>query len=54
MKLLFDQNISFRILQRIQPFSPVATQVILNQLQNATDRQIWEYAKQGSVSKPRE
>jgi predicted nuclease of predicted toxin-antitoxin system len=46
MKLLFDQNISFRILQRIQPFFPDATQVILKQLQNATDRQIWEYAKQ--------
>ncbi len=46
MNLLFDQNISFRILQPIEPFFPGAEHVREMGLENSTDLQIWEYAKQ--------
>lgn len=45
MKLLFDQNISFRIVKKVSGFLPLATQVRLLGLENAKDFQIWEYAK---------
>lgn len=46
MKLLFDQNISHRILKFIpSPFS-ASSSVKKEGLLNATDREIWEFAKQ--------
>lgn len=45
MKLLFDQNISFRILKRIESTFPNATQVRLEGLENLSDKEIWEYAR---------
>jgi predicted nuclease of predicted toxin-antitoxin system len=45
MKLLFDQNISFRLLEKIKYLFPEAKQVRLLGLENASDMQIWEYAK---------
>ncbi len=45
MKLLFDQNISFRIIKKIADFLPFANQVKQLGLENASDYQIWEYAK---------
>ena len=45
MKLLFDQNISFRILRTIESHFPGASQVRLEGLENCTDKEIWEYAR---------
>lgn len=45
MKLLFDQNISHRILNHIQDILPEAKQLRDIGLENNSDKQIWEYAK---------
>jgi len=45
MKLLFDQNISFRIKGSITSHYPNSTQVREVGLENASDKEIWEYAK---------
>jgi len=46
MNLLFDQNISFRILKKIELAFPYAQQVRRLGLENATDLEIWKYAKE--------
>jgi predicted nuclease of predicted toxin-antitoxin system len=46
MKLLFDQNISHRLISLIQDILPEAKQVRQIGLENSTDKQIWEYAKE--------
>lgn len=45
MKLLFDQNISFRVVKGLQATFPLAKQIRELNLENSTDREIWEYAK---------
>ena len=45
MKLLFDQNISFRVVKRLNDIFPGSKQVRELNLENSTDRQIWEYSK---------
>lgn len=45
MTLLFDQNISFRIIKKIEIFFPGAKQIREISLENATDSEIWKYAK---------
>lgn len=45
MKLLFDQNISFRLIKRIIDIYPKSSQVRELGLENATDSEIFEYAK---------
>lgn len=45
MNLLFDQNVSFRIIQLISHVFPSAKQVRELNLENQTDYQIWEFAK---------
>ncbi|MDZ4757617.1 MAG: DUF5615 family PIN-like protein [Bacteroidota bacterium] len=45
MKLLFDQNISFRVLSQIESQYPIAKQVRMLGLYNLKDKEIWEYAK---------
>jgi predicted nuclease of predicted toxin-antitoxin system len=45
VKLLFDQNISFRIIKIISIHFPESAQVRGLNLEGSTDRQIWEYAK---------
>jgi|WetSurMetagenome_2_1015567.scaffolds.fasta_scaffold498024_1 predicted nuclease of predicted toxin-antitoxin system len=45
MKLLFDQNISFRVIKGVLPVFPLAKQLRELGLENATDREIWEFAK---------
>jgi predicted nuclease of predicted toxin-antitoxin system len=44
MKLLFDQNISYRIVKLIEGEFPGAAHVISMGLGNSSDQQIWEYA----------
>lgn len=50
MKLLFDQNISFRAIKRIQDIFPDSIQVREAGLENASDREIWNYSKKNSYS----
>lgn len=45
MKLLFDQNISFRVIKGIKDIYPEAKQVKEVNLDNSTDREIWSFAK---------
>jgi predicted nuclease of predicted toxin-antitoxin system len=45
MKLLFDQNISFRILKKISETYSGSSHVKIEGLKNASDLEIWEYAK---------
>ncbi len=50
MKLLFDQNISYRITKIISNSFPEAKHVNQLGLQNSTDIGIWEYAKRKGFS----
>jgi predicted nuclease of predicted toxin-antitoxin system len=45
MNLLFDQNISFRLINKITKVFPVCKQVKELSLDNSTDLNIWHYAK---------
>lgn len=45
MKLLFDQNISFRILKKLLEVYSGSSHVKTEGLMNASDIEIWEYAK---------
>jgi predicted nuclease of predicted toxin-antitoxin system len=44
MKILFDQNISFRIINKIKHLYPEAKQVRELGLENSTDLGIWNFA----------
>lgn len=50
MKLLFDQNISFRILSKISSCFPDAKQVRALKLENYSDWEIWNYAKENNYT----
>jgi len=50
VKLLFDQNISFRVIKKISQLFPEAQQIRALGLENSTDIQIWEYAKKNDYS----
>ncbi len=50
MKLLFDQNISFKIINKISAYFPEAKQVVELNLYNSTDLEIWNYAKINSFT----
>ena len=45
MKLLFDQNLSFKLCERLADLFPGSSQVRLVGLDGADDREIWEYAQ---------
>lgn len=45
MKLLFDQNISFRLIKRISDIFPESDHVRPLELEDCTDQEIWNYAK---------
>jgi len=45
VKLLFDQNISARIVRLLDETFPDCTQVTLMTLNNARDMEIWDWAK---------
>lgn len=50
MKLLFDQNISFRIVKKIEIVFPNAQQVRRLRLENSSDSDIWEYAQKNDFT----
>lgn len=45
MKLLFDQNISFRVANKLKPVFPECGQVRELKLEDKSDREIWNFAK---------
>jgi len=45
MKLLFDQNISYRILKKLPETYSGSSHVKTEDLMNSSDFEIWEYAK---------
>ena len=45
MKLLFDQNSSFRILQKLSDAFEGSSHVKTEELINVSDIEIWEYAR---------
>ena len=50
MKLLFDQNISFRLIKRIIDFFPDSKQVRELGLENSSDIEIFEFAKRNEFA----
>jgi predicted nuclease of predicted toxin-antitoxin system len=46
MKLLFDENLSFRLCRQLNDLFPGSSQVRLLGLEQADDRAIWNYAKE--------
>lgn len=46
MKLLFDQNLSFKLARRLESLYPGSSQVRLLGLDQADDQAIWEHARQ--------
>jgi predicted nuclease of predicted toxin-antitoxin system len=50
VKILFDQNISFRVISKLQTEFPGCAQVRALGLENRSDREIWEFAKQESFT----
>lgn len=45
MKLLLDQNLSFRLLEKLEPAYPDSTQVKIVDLDQANDLAVWQFAK---------
>jgi len=45
MKLLFDQNLSFKLCRQLADLFPGSAQVRLVGLAEASDRAVWDYAK---------
>jgi predicted nuclease of predicted toxin-antitoxin system len=45
VKLLFDQNLSFKLCRQLADVFPDSDQVRLIGMEEADDRMIWEYAK---------
>jgi predicted nuclease of predicted toxin-antitoxin system len=45
MKLLFDQNLSFKLCRQLADIFPDSNQIRLLGMEEAQDRDIWEYAK---------
>jgi predicted nuclease of predicted toxin-antitoxin system len=50
MKILFDQNISFRLVKRITDIFPEAEQVRSLGLEDSTDQEIWNFANENEYT----
>ena len=50
MKLLFDQNISFRAAKDLLTIYPESRQIRELGLENASDRKIWNFAKENNYT----
>lgn len=50
MSLLFDQNISFRVVNKLEPVFPNCKHVSSCNLLNAKDLQIWNFAKKENLA----
>lgn len=45
MKLLFDQNLSYRLVESVSEDFPQSSHVRLEGLSSASDTQVWEFAR---------
>lgn len=45
MKLLFDQNLSYRLVAKVSDIFPESAHVAALNLDKASDHDVWEYAK---------
>ena len=45
MKLLFDQNLSFKLCIQLTELFPGSSHVLIVGLANAADRTVWEYGQ---------
>lgn len=45
MKLLFDQNLSRKLVTRLADICPTSSHVQFHDLEEKTDTEIWEFAK---------
>ncbi len=52
MKLLLDQNLSYRLLARLEGMFPGSTQVHRLGMEHADDELIWRLAKQEGLGAP--
>ena len=50
MKLLFDQNISYKIVTKLNGHFPDSIHVREAKLQESSDREIWEFVKSNSLT----
>lgn len=50
MKLLFDENLSYRLCQQLDDVFPLSSQVRLAGLTSADDRTLWDYAAAGGFA----
>ncbi len=50
MKLLLDQNLSFKLCGALTDLFPGTTQIRLVGLANASDRRVWDYAKENGFA----
>lgn len=50
MKLLLDQNLSYRLIKVLEQAYPNSNQVSLLDVGDATDKAIWDYAKENDYA----
>jgi predicted nuclease of predicted toxin-antitoxin system len=50
MKLLFDHNLSPRLVQRLADLYPNSQHVFLLSMEQANDQQVWDYATQNDFT----
>lgn len=50
MKLIFDQNISFRVVKSLLDIFPESVHVTNLSLSNASDQEIWNFAKRNECT----
>jgi predicted nuclease of predicted toxin-antitoxin system len=50
MRLLFDQNLSYRLVRKLSTIFPEAKQVRDLGLENKTDKEIWKFARDNDYS----
>ena len=50
MRLLLDQNLSYKLVRQLEPFSPATEHVRLLGMDQTDDRLIWQYAKDNGLT----
>ncbi len=50
MKLLFDNNLSHKLATRLDDIFPCSTHVMIENLDEAEDKDIWEFAKKNGFT----
>lgn len=50
MKLLFDNNLSYKLVARLSKYFPESSHVMFEELDESDDLTIWEFAEQNSFT----